>query len=65
LIKLFQLKLNENLYKNRGFVLDGFPKSYNDCKNLFLIPNPNNPEEFSYNKDIMPDHFILLDEGNK
>jgi len=53
------------LYKNRGFVLDGFPKSYNDCKNLFLIPNPNNPEEFSYNKDIMPDHFILLDEGNK
>ena len=56
------MKLNENLYKNRGFVLDGYPKTYNDCKNLFLLHNTNHPEEVVFNKDLFPDHFFILSD---
>ncbi|KAL8430373.1 hypothetical protein Efla_001138 [Eimeria flavescens] len=36
--KLFTAKLTQNICRFRGFVLDGFPKSYEECKALFLKP---------------------------
>jgi adenylate kinase len=33
--KLAKIKLNENTCRNKGYVLDGFPKTYNDCYHTF------------------------------
>ena len=35
--KLLRLRLAENDCRNRGFILDGFPRNYNDARNVFLI----------------------------
>lgn len=34
--RIFQTRLSQNICRYRGFVLDGFPKSYEECKSLFL-----------------------------
>jgi adenylate kinase len=36
LFKLLQERLNENACRNRGYVLDGFPRSYNNAQFIFL-----------------------------
>lgn len=43
---LTKVKLFENSIRNKGFILDGFPKSYTDCYHAF------------YNKMIDPDQSI-------
>jgi adenylate kinase len=37
--------LNENDCRNRGFVLDGFPRSYADCQYVFLKKRPPKDDE--------------------
>jgi len=34
--KLITMRLKENDCRNRGYILDGFPRSYDDCCNIFL-----------------------------
>ena len=43
----------------KGYILENYPKSYDDCLNLF---NKNNPEEnkFELNKDIIPDSVLII-----
>lgn len=36
LYKLLKLRLQENDCRNRGYILDGFPRTYKDCQNIFL-----------------------------
>ncbi|KAL8431232.1 hypothetical protein ACSSS7_005431 [Eimeria intestinalis] len=36
--KLFRARLSQNVCRYRGFVLDGYPKSYEECTSLFLKP---------------------------
>jgi adenylate kinase len=36
LFKLLQERLNENACRNRGYVLDGFPRTYNNAQYIFL-----------------------------
>mmetsp|Transcript_16040 Transcript_16040/g.27045 ORF Transcript_16040/g.27045 Transcript_16040/m.27045 type:complete len:114 (+) Transcript_16040:1548-1889(+) len=31
------MRLGENDCRNRGYILDGFPRTYRDCQNVFLI----------------------------
>jgi len=40
LYTLLKQRLNENDCKNRGYILDGFPKSYKDCQEIFLKQIP-------------------------
>jgi len=28
-------------YRNKGFILDGYPRNMNDAKNIFLTPKEN------------------------
>lgn len=36
LYKILKLRLNENDCRNRGYILDGFPRTFKDCQNIFL-----------------------------
>jgi adenylate kinase len=36
LYKVLKLKLAENACRNRGYILDGFPRTYKDAQNIFL-----------------------------
>ena len=38
--QLIRLKLNENACRNRGFVLDGYPRTFKDAQNVFLEKQP-------------------------
>ena len=74
-----KMKLNENACRNRGFLLDGFPRNNKDCNFLFLQKPPkvnedddDPPDEEDKEKSfegyvldtsIAPRNFILL-EGN-
>jgi adenylate kinase family enzyme len=31
-----RLRLNENDCRNRGYILDGYPRNYKDAQNIFL-----------------------------
>lgn len=34
---LLKMRLNENDCRNRGYILDGFPRNYKDAQNIFLV----------------------------
>lgn len=38
LYRLLKIRLNENACKNRGYILDGYPRNYTDAQNIFLKP---------------------------
>ena len=58
--------------KNKGFILDGYPRSYNDAKSIFLQklegdatedvePSPTNPfPGFKIIEDTLPQYVILF-----
>ena len=68
--KICKLKLNENICRNNGFVLDGYPRSYKDSKEIYLEKNPNehffteedknNEEKYLINSNIFPNMIIIL-----
>jgi len=43
--KLLQNRLNENDCRNRGYILDGFPRSYKDAQYIFLKRIPQYDED--------------------
>jgi len=45
LYKLLKIRLNENDCRNRGYILDGFPRNHDDCQNIFLKPIQKFDEE--------------------
>jgi len=45
LYKLLKDKLKENACRNRGYILDGFPRCYDDANQIFLEPVPTYDEE--------------------
>lgn len=73
LYKLLKLRLQENDCRNRGYILDGYPRNFYDCQNVFLKlikkPDPDDPEnmieyeepeqeEGETKKEFPPDWFI-------
>ncbi|XP_054651998.1 adenylate kinase 7 isoform X3 [Dunckerocampus dactyliophorus] len=59
LVRVVVDKLMTNPCKNQGFVLDGFPKTYNQAKEVFHVEEQESEDKASpvpsYNKKIMPD----------
>ncbi|XP_045187456.1 adenylate kinase 7-like [Mercenaria mercenaria] len=63
-LKFFRDKLLSMPCQNQGFILDGFPKTIEQAKELFIAEDDDEPEESAkasnYNKLIMPDEVISL-----
>ncbi|XP_037606367.1 adenylate kinase 7a isoform X2 [Sebastes umbrosus] len=61
---ILQEKLGSKPCRNQGFVLDGFPKTYEQAHLIFSYEDPENqdlmPKSPSYNKDITPEHIFSL-----
>ncbi|XP_061699115.1 adenylate kinase 7 isoform X3 [Syngnathoides biaculeatus] len=61
LVKVMMDKLISNPCKNQGFVLDGFPKTYEQAKELFHVDEHESDERTPIslsNKKIMPDSLL-------
>lgn len=63
--KLYKRKLKENIYRNRGYILDGYPRSFADAQGIFFDIDESKAEDdlerFILNKDLLPNNVILLD----
>uniref|UniRef100_A0A7N6AN07 Uncharacterized protein n=1 Tax=Anabas testudineus TaxID=64144 RepID=A0A7N6AN07_ANATE len=62
---ILQEKLNSKPCRNQGFVLDGYPKTYEQAKLIFLDEGTesqdSNIKTPVYNKKITPEHVIALE----
>ena len=63
--KIIKSKLSEGECVGKGYILENFPKNYEDCINIFSnIPydNEKKEEEIKYeiNKDLLPDSVIFI-----
>ncbi|KAL7388110.1 hypothetical protein ABVT39_007334 [Epinephelus coioides] len=63
-LDILQEKLNSKPCRNQGFVLDGFPKTYEQAKLIFSDEDTENqdsmPKTPVYKKDITPEHVFAL-----
>jgi len=64
-LRFFRDKLLSMPCQNQGFILDGFPKTMEQAKELFASEDDDEPEESakvgSYNKLIMPEFVVCLE----
>uniref|UniRef100_A0A671WFZ9 Adenylate kinase 7a n=1 Tax=Sparus aurata TaxID=8175 RepID=A0A671WFZ9_SPAAU len=64
LVDIMQEKLNSKPCRNQGFVLDGFPKTYEQAKLIFYDEGTESQKGMFkpvYNKKITPEHVFALD----
>lgn len=56
LYRLVKMQMNSAACKNKGFILDGYPRNLTDAKNLFLnkIENYQPPYQHSEDGSIIP-----------
>ncbi|XP_018553226.1 adenylate kinase 7 isoform X2 [Lates calcarifer] len=68
LVKVIKDKLMSNPCRNQGFVLDGFPKTYDQAKELFSgeeHESEDGPSQISsYSKKITPEFVMCLDASD-
>ena len=59
------MRLQENDCRNRGYILDGYPRNHYDCQNVFLKavtqPDPDDPDNAEARKEYEPEE---ADEEN-
>jgi adenylate kinase len=66
IILAYRWKLRQNACLNRGFILDNFPKSYEQCKELFMekkkVESDDDDEKYIYdlNTVLMPNKLCIL-----
>ncbi|KAL0968935.1 hypothetical protein UPYG_G00220150 [Umbra pygmaea] len=68
-IRILRDKMKSKPCWNQGFVLDGFPKTYEQAKNLFYADD-DEPEDMSskippFNKNIIPEFVFFLDASDE
>jgi adenylate kinase len=67
IIKLLKRKLKENLCRNRGYILDGYPRNFEVCNSTFVEIDENKPEEdptkYTLLKEILPNAVIKLEHA--
>ncbi|XP_019630798.1 PREDICTED: adenylate kinase 7-like isoform X1 [Branchiostoma belcheri] len=66
IIRFYREKLRSMPCQNQGFILDGFPKTYEQAKELFAVDDEEEGEDEggkvpSYHKGTMPEVVISLD----
>ncbi|KAJ8411819.1 hypothetical protein AAFF_G00154570 [Aldrovandia affinis] len=63
-IRIMRDKLNSTPCKNQGFVLDGFPKTYDQAKELFNAdedePEGTRAKTPLFNKNMIPEYILSL-----
>ncbi|XP_019850545.1 PREDICTED: adenylate kinase 7-like isoform X1 [Amphimedon queenslandica] len=66
IIKFFKDKLQSMPCQNQGFVLDGFPKTEEEARELFgpEEKDDDDGEQDPYNKALMPELVVSLDADN-
>ncbi|KAK3563495.1 hypothetical protein QTP86_030362 [Hemibagrus guttatus] len=60
-IQIMKNKLKTTACRNQGFVLDGFPKTYEQAKELFCAEVDQAKDDRSRNKEIIPEFVFSLD----
>lgn len=64
--KLFKRKLKENIYRNRGYILDGYPRYYADGQGVWFDIDENKPEDALdrnvLNSEILPNNILKISE---
>lgn len=72
LYRIVRLQMNTAACKNKGFILDGYPRTQQDAKNIFLekLPEDQVPSEaenpndsfpgFKINREILPQYVIIF-----
>ncbi|XP_029316095.1 LOW QUALITY PROTEIN: adenylate kinase 7 [Cottoperca gobio] len=68
LVKVVKDRLMSNPCRNQGFVLDGFPKTYEQAKELFYAEEHESEDGTSqissYSRKIMPEFVLWLDASD-
>ncbi|KAM4600941.1 adenylate kinase 7-like [Polymixia lowei] len=66
--RILQNKLNSKPCRNQGFILDGFPKTYEQAKLIFSEEHMESdhlkPKAPVYNKNITPEHVFVLEASD-
>jgi adenylate kinase len=72
LTEAFLWRLSQNHCRNRGFVLDGWPRTFQDAERLFLVKAPPvvsedgavepSDDKLTLNKALFPENIIVLRE---
>ncbi|KRX09632.1 P-loop containing nucleoside triphosphate hydrolase [Pseudocohnilembus persalinus] len=73
LIKAYKQRLVMTDCRNRGFIIDGYPKTFNQAKAIFMKPKPAGEDEDDQAEDwpqivdteIIPDSVIFLEASNE
>ncbi|XP_031567964.1 adenylate kinase 7-like [Actinia tenebrosa] len=67
IIRFFRDKLHSMPCQNQGFIMDGYPKTYEQAKELFAVEEGEAEEEDSavnYDKLIMPEVIVSLEASD-
>lgn len=59
--KLLRLELTKNAYRNRGYILDGYPRTYKDAQYCFL----NRPVKYNEDGEVEEQEEEELEEGQE
>ena len=71
--RILKNKLKENIYRNRGYILDGYPRSYKDAREIFMekkegeeiTEEDKNPEDkMVILNEILPNNVVSLGEAS-
>ena len=65
-VKILRKKLAQNICRNRGYILDGYPKGYKNAFNLFNedtdeSKTPDDPTKYKVLEEILPNIVIRID----
>ena len=65
-IKILRKKLAMNICRNRGYILDGYPRGYKNAFNLFNedtdeAKTPDDPTKYKILEEIMPNIILRID----
>ena len=61
--KILKERLSMGEYATKGYILDNYPKTYEDCVNMFCtVPydKEKKDEEYIANKNLIPDSVIII-----
>ena len=59
LAKIIKSKLNTGECIGKGYILENYPKNYNDCLNLFKKDNTED-DKFELDRNIIPDSILII-----